>query len=68
MKLHLSNGGEVNASLTSATMGLQVNAVTLTGEDMRLLLQWDNDRLRECLEILYTRFGPWSNQLKEKNT
>ena len=64
MKLHTTDDKEIESQLDSPTMGLRLDAVTFTGADFHEMLQWDAERLREYLGILYTRFEPWSDKKK----
>lgn len=58
MQLHLNNGKNRSISVSGPTMGYAINSFTLGEEDMRELLSWDGDKLRNWLGIMYTRFAP----------
>ena len=63
MILHLTNGLSTEKTLTSATMGLHLERLTLKGQDLYQLLQMSDGELRETLSILYTRFAPFSQEI-----
>ena len=58
MRLHLNDGRNRSISVSCPTMGYAINGFTLGEEDMRELLSWDGDKLRDWLEIMATRFAP----------
>ena len=62
MILHLTNGLSTEKGLESPTMGLRLESLTFKGQDMYQLLQMSNEELRERLSVLYTRFGPLSQE------
>ena len=43
-------------------MGLRVNGITFSGQDMYQLLQMKDGELREQLGVLYTRFAPFRQE------
>ena len=58
MRLHLNNGRNRSLQVSGPTMGYAINGFTLHQEDMRELLSWDGDKLRDWLSIMATRFAP----------
>jgi hypothetical protein len=58
MKAVLSSGGTREIPVGSATMGLCVDSVVLDSEDLRKMLELEDEQLRFWLTALRTRFGP----------
>lgn len=60
MILHRTNGTQAFVSVTGATMGQSVNAVTLTGADLEALLALPPEALHNWLGTsVLTRFTPY---------
>ena len=63
MRLHLNDGKNRSVQVSGASMGYAINGFTLGEEDMRELLSWDSDKLRDWLGIMATRFAPHTPML-----
>ena len=58
MRMHLNDGKNRSIQVGGPTMGYAINGFTLGEEDVRELLSWSDDKLRDWLGIMYTRFAP----------